>query len=179
MTEFWWSADGDEMLILPREVVIEYDLERQALACKTWGELKKLDFKIYVEYLYKADLVEGGDEKIDLLREKLETGRASIDELRVLVLAVQSQLPADEQRFERQSVGAFLDGDWPLLAQQLMADEVPFEIAEEFGDSSTSVFNGDFLHIPADQQDNVLAAMRKLGHTCTENATIWSLTETW
>jgi len=51
MADFRWSTGSEDMLPLPKEVVIEYDDERQALACKTWGDLKKLDSARYVDHL--------------------------------------------------------------------------------------------------------------------------------
>lgn len=179
MAEFWWSSSNEDMLLLPKEVVIEHDAERQALACRTWGDLRKLDFARYVEFLYKSGALEEGDQALDSLHHAVEDGTATIDEIRVLIAAVQDQLPQDSDYFDKQSTGAYEDGDWPLLAAQLMDMHVPTEIAAEFGDTTTSIFNGDFLYIPADKQEEVLAAMAKLGHECTEDGTIWSLTETF
>lgn len=179
MAEFWWSASDEDMLLLPKEVVIEYDAERQALDCQTWGDLRKLDFVRYVDFLYKSGALEQGDEALDDLHFAAEGGETTLDEMGVLVASVQDQLPQDSDYFDQQSTGAFEDGDWPLHAAQLMDEYVPAEIAIAFGSSTTSVFNGDFLYIPADKQEEVLAAMAKLGHVCTEDATIWSLTETF
>lgn len=179
MAEFWWSTSSEEMLLLPKDVVFEHYAERQALACRTWGDLKKLDFVRYVDFLYKSGTLEQGDEALDNLHFAVEHGEATMNELRVLVAAAQDQLPKDGDHFDQQSTGAFEDGDWPLHAAQLMDEYVPSEIAIAFGSSTTSVFNGDFLYIPADKQEEVLAVMAKLGHICTEDHTIWSLTETF
>jgi len=159
--------------------VIEFDLERQVLDCGTWGELKRLDFVRYLDYLYKAGKLEEGDEALDHLLLTVEDGKVTMDELRVLVAANQDQLPQDSDYFDAQATGACEDGDWPVLAAQLTVEYVPSEIARGFDDSSTSVFNGDFLYISADKEEPVLAARAKLGHTCTVDHTIWSLTETF
>jgi len=92
-----------------------------------------------------------GDEALDQLHRAVEVRNLIMDELRVLIAAVHHQLPQDSDYFDKQCTGAYEDGNWPLSAAQLTDTHVPTEIAAEFGDSTTSVFLGGFLYIPADK----------------------------
>ncbi len=176
VTEFWWSTDGEQLLILPRDVVVEYALERRALKSSTWGEVKEVDSLIYIKFLATTDkLAERNLEKMSELPEKVAEGQIAIKEVQARVSELREQLPPDGEVFDPKSTSAYLDGDWPVDVRALMHDHVPKEVVRECGDSYVSVLNGDFLEIDAAQKDIVIATIEKMGHTCTENPMILAL----
>ena len=176
VTEFWWSTDGEQLLILPRDVVVEYALERRALNSSTWGEVKEVDSLIYIKFLATADkLVERNLEKMSELPEKVAEGQIAIKEVQARISELREQLPPYGEMFDPKSTSAYLDGDWPVDVRALMHHHLPTEVVRECGDSYVTVLNGDFLEIDAAQKDKVLATIEKMGHTCTENPMILEL----
>ena len=176
MTEFWWSTDGEQLLILPRDVVVEYALERRALNSSTWGEVKEVDSLIYIKFLATADkLAEHNLEQMSELPGKVAEGQIAIKEVQARIGELREQLPPDGEVFDPKSTSAYLDGDWPVDVRALMHDHVPKEVVRECGDSYVSVLNGDFLEIDAGQKDMVIATIEKMGHTCIENPMILAL----
>ena len=75
--------------------------------------------------------------------------------------------PPDEEPFDAGEVPGHLDGDYPQWLRQTMLEWFPPELIDKYGDIQTSVLNGEFLDLPADKAEEIVADLRAMGHTVT------------
>jgi hypothetical protein len=119
---------------------IQKSIARELLAVKAarnWGDLRKGSPELY-------------EQALELTVEDRE----------------ENTTPADNERFEIESIGAFHDGDFPYFPQQLMERFIPDSVQERFANSVGTVHNGDMLVFDDGCEAEVVAALRDLGFTC-------------
>ena len=73
-------------------------------------------------------------------------------------------IPLDDEPFDANAVPGYLDGDYPQWLRQVAFKWLPQDLIEQYGEVQTSVLNGDFLDIPVEKLDQVVDALRALGH---------------
>jgi hypothetical protein len=84
--------------------------------------------------------------------------------------------PGDDEPFDAANdLPACADGDWPPSPEYLMNQELPDEVLDEFADTYTTNFNGDFSTIPAERADQVLAQLAQLGYVLREEPRLGDL----
>lgn len=96
------------------------------------------------------------------LRERI-SDRAYTD---LLAHLDDEQRPAEGDTFDSEEIVPYLEGDWPAWPAQRMLDWVPARIRREFGHAAASAISGDSLVLPADRQDEIVAAFAREGFRC-------------
>lgn len=164
----WGRVDnwqGDNLVVLPSDVV-EHWLQRvPVLSSTTWGEVRATVLpEVYREVLDLAGYGSFAD-----YTEHLEiTGSVPLpgvtDEAAAQFAEVSDELPKDDQPFDASSdIPACADGDWPADPLYLMNQHLPDEVLDEFAETYTTSFNGVFSMIPWDSADAALACLVELG----------------
>ena len=73
--------------------------------------------------------------------------------------------PGDDDRFHRDMVPGYADGDYPEWLRGSAVEWFPRSLIEKYGGSmDTSVLNGDALDLPARHADAIAADLRAMGH---------------
>lgn len=73
-----------------------------------------------------------------------------------------------ETPFDRHTMTAVDEGDYPAWPAQEMLDWMPEDVVEEFGEPLTSVVSGDFLQL-ADEPKTIAQRLRAHGFTCRQD----------
>jgi hypothetical protein len=177
MTDFLYGmANLAGLVILPREVAKEQASLVDLIECGTWGELRAKatpeqfeeilglagygSFEDYTKYLAVGRPVPGVE---------LTAADSFLEE--------DKEWPDDDDLFEVRRIGAYGDGDWPPDPLYLMDQHLPQEVIDEFGDEYETVFNGTFVRFDVQDREAILAALRALGHTYTEDQALIGRTQ--
>ena len=152
--------------------MVEYWLQRvPVLSCTTWGEVRAaVSPEVYREVL---DLAGYGSFE-DYIEHLQISGSVPLpgvtDEAAAQYAEVSDELPEDDQPFDASNdIPACADGDWPADPLYLMNRHLPDEVLDEFAETYTTSFNGDFSMIPWDSAEAVLARLVDLGFTLRED----------
>lgn len=176
MTEFVYGTDSLAGLVfLPREVAEEQAALVGLLDCGTWGELRA---KATPEQFEKI-LGLAGYGSFEEYTKYLAVGRplpGVYEEAAESFLEEDKEWPEDDDVFLESEIGAYGDGDWPPDPCYLMAEHLPGEVVEESGEYYETIFNGTYARLDA-EADDVAAALRAMGHTCTEDQNLIGRTQ--
>lgn len=71
--------------------------------------------------------------------------------------------------FNADHLPGYEDGDYPEWLQSTMLEWFPKDLIAQFGSHEDSVFNGDFLELPAARADEIAEELRHRGHTVTRS----------
>ena len=177
----WWEGYGDVGVAFSGEflfVVDECDLEHWAprlsvLHCDTWGKVRELGDEIYAEVLGLA----GHGEYRDLVAHFAIQGTApGISPSPAIeaehALNALDKLPDDDESFSARDLGACADGDWPPSIYYLVAEAVPSEVLEAYGETWETNFNGTYGILDATQREVAFAALEAAGYALEEDARI-------
>jgi len=168
MTEYLYGTDHlSGLVFLPREVAEEQAALVDLLSCDTWGELRAKatpeqfeeilglagygTFEEYTRYLAVGRPVPGAYE---------DAAEGFLDE--------DKEFPEDDDFFLLDEIGAYGDGDWPPDPCYLMAEHLPSEIVEEFGEYYETIFNGTYARLDP-RSEEIAAALQAMGDTCVED----------
>ncbi len=123
------------VLAWPERAAYVAGLHRAIEESKTWGE-----FKMSVP----------ADEFARIVEERLDF--------------CDDPPPRDSDSFSDEQVPGYYDGDYPPWLQQEMESVVPSAILLRFGKTEQSVFNGPFTIISADELEDLISELNKLGY---------------
>jgi len=127
--------NGDLVFAEPGDALYSDALHR-ALGSETWGEFRRL-----MPEAEFHDLIYGRYEHLwDL-----------------------EVVPEDDEIFDCTIFPAVAQGDYPEWLQQRMQNLIPKDIAEKYGRSKATVFNGDYLSIDPEHENEIVDALRNKG----------------
>lgn len=125
-----------------RELAALHDALRTA---QTWNEFKeRVSSERYRDVLERLD--ENDPEEDDIVFE-----------------------PQPDEKFDREAIFGYADGDWPEWPAQEMLAWVPEDIQARFGKCISSTLNGEFLFIEPASIPDVVAALEAQGYMCRED----------
>ncbi|SCG41034.1 hypothetical protein [Micromonospora humi] len=76
---------------------------------------------------------------------------------------------ADDEPFDLTEVGAVVDGRWPRMVTTRAFDALPQDLRETYGRRELTVHDGDYLEIPLDREDELVAELRGRGYQVTRD----------
>jgi hypothetical protein len=79
------------------------------------------------------------------------------------------EVPDDDEPFRADDFPGYGDGDWPTWPAQAMLDWLP-ESVQALGTVECSTFNGEFLQLDPDCQNEVIEAFAAEGIECYEDS---------
>lgn len=143
VTLVYGEIDGWGLVFIPQDEARELSDVRRSLAdTTTWGQLKTMLSQRRWE------------EVLAMTREEDEPK------------------PDDSKPFDADEIGSYSDGNWPEWpAQEMLRWMVP-EVRDRFGDTESSVLNGDALAISPSSEDAVVAALEASGYACVRDDSI-------
>lgn len=74
----------------------------------------------------------------------------------------------DDEPFDILQLGAVIDGDWPGMVTSRALTLLPEDL-QGFGETPTTVLNGDYLEIPLAAEGELIAALRARGFEVTRD----------
>lgn len=154
------------LYLLPEAALTELSEMYDVVFCGSWLEVSMLgeerlsdalgragygDYEQYCAYLAEASI---GLEEGELMAE--------LDD-------PDCGWPSPDDEFDVQKISSYADGDWPPDLRSLMMDYLPVKIIENYGDSYTTTFSGDFVVFDAKDTARILAACRRMGLRMTKS----------
>lgn len=61
------------------------------------------------------------------------------------------------------------DGDWPPMVTSRALNLLPVEVRSAFGEVVVTTFNGDYLYLPDDREQEIVGALCDEGYTVTRD----------
>jgi len=137
-TLWYRQAPGNGDLVFAEPGTALYiDTLHCAMGARTWGEFRKLMPE---------------DEYQEIVARQYEySGEPEL-------------VPADEDEFDSAIVPGYHDGDYPPWLQQDMESVLPDDIVKEYGTIVSTMLNGNYLSIPPECEQQVVAALKKHGY---------------
>jgi hypothetical protein len=81
--------------------------------------------------------------------------------------------PRSRDRFEAEDVPGYLDGDYPRWIQASMSYSLPKDIVRDFGRSSCTRFNGDYLELAACDRLAINRRLRRHGYRVLDGSHLY------
>lgn len=75
----------------------------------------------------------------------------------------------DDEPFDILQLGAVIDGDWPGMVTSRALTLLPEDLQVRFGETPTTVLNGDYLEISLTAEGELIDALRARGFEVTRN----------
>lgn len=185
----WWESYADAPVEFSGQclfVLSEEDVDRcvprmKVLECQTWGDVRALGTDIHAEVLGLA----GYGEYDELVAHFSIQGVApNLTPSPILeaehVLQGLEDLPDDADPFDAyDDLGACADGDWPPSVFYLVANAVPSDILDAFGERWFTTFNGTYGILDAGQREAIFQAFAAAGDELSEDSRIGDLISTY
>ena len=181
----WWESAADApvelpgpfLLILTKEAVDHWVPRVKVLECANWGEVKQLGAEVYSEVLGLAGY---GDYDELVAHFKIQGVAPNLSPSPVVeaehVLQALDDLPEDGDPFSAyKDPGACADGDWPPSIYYLVAESVPSELLDIFGERWFTTFNGVYAILDSTKRDDIFNALTADGFVLNEDSRIGDL----
>lgn len=161
-----WTGQAEPKDSRPREKVSRHDSTQ---ADVVYGEARSSRGLVFIPKAWAQDLAATyhavasstwGDLKAKASPELLEE---------VLEMMDLEEAPADELSFDLDDIPAVNDGDWPDWPEQMMLRWIPREVLDEYGRYESSMLNGPFGVLDESREDEIVAALERLGYFCVRD----------
>ncbi len=73
--------------------------------------------------------------------------------------------PRNSVPFSKRDISGMSDGDGPWPAAEML-EWMPEDVQEQFGSVTSTMLNGDYLHIDVSELDSLVAALERHGFVC-------------
>ncbi|KIQ20027.1 hypothetical protein, partial [Rhodococcus sp. MEB064] len=81
----------------------------------------------------------------------------------------ETDLPADGEVFDLDTVPGHADGDWPAWPAREMLRDVPQSVREQYGKVEDTIHDGEFLHFDVSDEVDIVQALQAHGWTCVRD----------
>ncbi len=163
--------DEDPYLIfIPAESAHELAaLQRAIWQSKTWGEFRRRVTGARFDEVISAWEAMTPEEYVqETLESRPElTREKALAEYQALPL--HERIPRDDDPFSGDAVPGVCDAFWPEWPAQEALNWFPLEVEEAYGCPGTTMHNGRYLHIPAENEREVIMALQEHGYECTRD----------
>lgn len=173
-----YATSADIMYLLPNQTIHELERRHRVLDCSTWGEVAELGDDIHREVLGVA----GYGTADEFVAHLLIQGAAPLPNLVGQALDDYDPTatpPTPDDPFDAESLDAYNDGDWPPHPCFLMAQLVPAQLIERFGESYWTTFNGQYANLRSVDIDDILASCSDYGINAEHSASLDDIISTF
>jgi hypothetical protein len=74
------------------------------------------------------------------------------------------KVPSDDDRLDLNKIPGFNDGEYPEWLQRNMHRLLPADVLAKFGEQTSTMFNGMYVHLDASYEKHIVSALRKRGY---------------